>query len=249
MSVLRLVCRCFLALAVFPANCGVRSRSRRAQIGASSAADSATRGRVAEALGPDGHAARPRRPGNRPRRGRDAMPPMPITGIETAADTAATCSSAIARTAGPETPPVPPAEPRLARARVERHALERVDERDGVGARPPRPRPPPPRGRSRWASASRSAASRWPGARARARGAVSSGSAPMTSPVSTFGQDTLSSISATSSRSPTASGQAGELVAAEAHHRHAQRHRQLGELGQVALEEARRGPCSAGRSS
>ena len=52
----------------------------------------------------------------------------------------------------------------------------------------------------------------------------------MTSPVSTFGQDTFSSSIATSSRAPTRRDQPRELVAAEAHDGDDQRHGQLRQL-------------------
>ena len=68
--------------------------------------------------------------------------------------------------------------------------------------------------------------------------AVSPGSAPMISPVSTFGQETLSSSAATSSRSANASTSVATSLAREAHDVDDQRHRQLGELGQVVREVA-----------
>ena len=66
----------------------------------------------------------------------------------------------------------------------------------------------------------------------------SAGSAPMSSPVFTFGQETFSSIAATSSRASTASTSGADLGGGRAHHVGDQRHRQLGELGQVVLEVA-----------
>ena len=131
------------------------------------------------------------------------MPPIPITGIATRAATAWTCCSAIARTAGPETPPVVP----------------------------PSHGPPPPGSSAMplsvlisetasapasWAAAATASGSlafgvsltisgRSESVRTRSTAlAVSAGSAPITSPVSTFGQETLSSIIDTSVRSPTA---------------------------------------------
>ena len=71
----------------------------------------------------------------------------------------------------------------------------------------------------------------------------------MTRPVSTFGQETFSSTSATSSRAATALDERGQLVAGEAHHRDHQRHRQLGQLRQVVREEAVEALVRAARSS
>ena len=78
---------------------------------------------------------------------------------------------------------------------------------------------------------------------------VSSGCSPTISPEWTLGQETLSSIAATSSRSATAVDQPRELLGARRHHRDDQRHRQLGQLRQVLARGTPRGPCSAARSS
>ena len=63
--------------------------------------------------------------------------------------------------------------------------------------------------------------------------AVSSGCSPTISPDWTLGQETLSSIAATSSRSRDRLDEPRELLAARRHHRDDQRHRQLGQLRQV----------------
>ena len=68
--------------------------------------------------------------------------------------------------------------------------------------------------------------------------ATSSGSAPMTSPVSTFGQETLSSSAGHLVALRERGDEPGHLVAAEAHHVDDQRNRQLGQLGQVVGEVA-----------
>ena len=145
----------------------------------------------------------------------DAIPPIPTTGIPTRARHRGDLLQGDRPHRGAREAAGAAAQPRLARPRVERHALERVEQRDGVAPRPPRrPRPPPP-GRWRWGSASRSAASRSAARTAPPRAAVSAGSAPMIRPLSTLGQETLSSISATSSRSadrarPARPGRRGE---------------------------------------
>ena len=73
---------------------------------------------------------------------------------------------------------------------------------------------------------------------ARAARPSSPGSAPMSRPVSTFGQETLSSSAATSSRSSTRLDQRGDLARGRAHDVGDQRDRQPRELGQVLLEVA-----------
>ena len=67
---------------------------------------------------------------------------------------------------------------------------------------------------------------------------VSLGCSPTIRPEWTLGQETLSSIAATSSRSADRLDQARELLAAGRHHRDDQRHRQLGQLRQVLGQEA-----------
>ena len=68
--------------------------------------------------------------------------------------------------------------------------------------------------------------------------AVSVGCSPTIRPEWTLGQETLSSIAATSSRSADAADQLRELLPARRHHRDDQRHRQLGQPRQVLGEEA-----------
>ena len=68
------------------------------------------------------------------------------------------------------------------------------------------------------------------------------GSAPMIIPVSTFGQETLSSSAATSSRSANAATSVADLLAGEAHDVDDQRDRQLGELRQVVRRGSRARP-------
>ena len=130
-----------------------------------------------------------------------AMPPMPITGMPTALATDRTCSSAIARTAGPDTPPVvPPSQGWRVRGSSAIPLSVLISETASA---------PASSAASATAAGSvafgvsftisgRSVSGR---TRSTAR-AVSAGSAPITRPVSTFGQDTFSSISATSSLSP-----------------------------------------------
>ena len=72
----------------------------------------------------------------------EAIPPMPITGIATRSATACDLLQRDRAHGRPRHAPGAAAEPRPSAARVERHALERVDQRHRVG--PGRPRPPPP---------------------------------------------------------------------------------------------------------
>ena len=132
-----------------------------------------------------------------------AIPPIPITGISTAAATAADLLERDRADRGARDPAGAPPSHGSPRLRVERHALERVDERDGVGAAllGGGGHRGGVRGVRRQLHDQRLRAER---AHALDRRAVSAGSAPITRPVSTFGQDTFSSSIATSSRSPTA---------------------------------------------
>ena len=68
--------------------------------------------------------------------------------------------------------------------------------------------------------------------------ASSRGSAPMTSPVLTFGHETLSSIADDLVALGEGGDQAGDVLARRAHDVDDQRHRQLGELRQVLVEVA-----------
>ena len=103
---------------------------------ASSAATRAPGQRVAERLGAD-------------RRRRSAPASQQVVRVTAGLDPAharrsgsrpargprATCASATARTAGPDTPPVPPpSHGSPGRRGCKRHAAQRVDQRDGVGA-------------------------------------------------------------------------------------------------------------------
>ena len=79
--------------------------------------------------------------------------------------------------------------------------------------------------------------------------AVSAGSAPMIRPLSTFGQETLSSSADDLVPRPDGLDERGDLIAAVAHDVDDQRHGQPGELREVVAEVALERPCSAGRSS
>src|SRR5829696_2025801 len=134
----------------------------------------------------------------------DSIPPMPTTGTRTACATLATCCSAIARTAGPETPPVPAP----SQGRPDPRGSSAVPLSVLISDRASAP--------ASWAAAPTAAGSvalgvsltisglSVSGLRRSTERAVSPGSAPMIRPVSTLGQEKLSSISATSSRSATA---------------------------------------------
>ena len=133
---------------------------------------------------------------------------MPITGTLTRAATADTCASAIARTAGPERPPVPPpSQAAPGRSAAERaSAIARSVLMSDTASAPPACAAAAQLatsavfGVSFTISGLRVRGRRW--ARTRSSWA---GSAPMSRPVRTLGQDTLSSIAAISSRAWQAS--------------------------------------------
>ena len=88
--------------------------------------------------------ARARASGTRAASSPVRMPPSPTTGMRTARASACTIASATGLIAGPESPPVTLAQPRPARRRVDRHAAQRVDRAQRVGALAPPPRARPP---------------------------------------------------------------------------------------------------------
>ena len=138
-----------------------------------------------------------------------------MTGIATAAATPAHLVERDRPHRGPGEAAAAGAEPGPPRRRVERARLQRVDQRDRVGPALLGGRPRPPPGRRRSGSASRSAASAVSGRSASQQRAASRPAARRRSgPECTFGQETLSSIAATSSRPPTRLDQRRELLAA-----------------------------------
>ena len=193
--------------------------------------------RVAEALGPDRDQ---RRPGGEEfervgaaRRSR----PCRSTGSPTAAATARTWASAIGRTAGPERPPWPAAEPGSPVAGSIALAFS-VLISETASAPPSSAATATAAGSATFGVSFTISGFAVSGRSASSSAAVSAGCSPTIRPEWTLGQETLSSIAATSSRSPTAVDQARELLAAGRHHRDDQRHRQLGQLRQVLGEEA-----------
>ena len=129
----------------------------------------------------------------------------------------------------------------------ERQRSQRVDQRDRI--RPARLAPPARRPRHRPCSASASRSAACPSARAPRRTTASSwrGSAPMSSPVFTFGHDTFSSTAAISARCVAGLHQLGELRRGGAHHVRDQRRRQVASscgqvLGQIARQALVRQP-------
>ena len=162
---------------------------------------------------------------------------MPITGIDTAAETAATCSSAIARTAGPETPPLPPPS-HGSRVRGWRAMPLSVLTSETASA---------PARSAAVATAGRIARI---GRQLDDQRLLGGGAHPLECAGGLIGvrahdqagldvrtghveldQGHLVALA-------HPSGEGRQLVAAEAHHRHAERHRQLGQLRQVARQEA-----------
>ena len=178
-------------------------------------------------------------------------PPMPTIGIATARGDRADLRERDRADRRARQPAGAAAEPRLARLRgCERHPAQRVDQRDGVGAgllRPPRR--PPATSAAFGVSLTISGLAVSGRTRVEQRARVSPGRRRSSSPVSTFGQETLSSSAATSSRSANALDERGQLLAAEAHHVDDQRHRQRGELRAGRARGSPRAPCWAARSS
>ena len=130
-------------------------------------------------------------------------PPIPTTGIVTRSATSATWASAIGRTAGPDTPPVPPpshGSPLSGASAIPLRVLisETASAPASCAARATAPG-------SVALGVSLTISGLPVSGRTRSRrAAVSEGSAPMTSPLSTLGHDTLSSSATTSSRSAKA---------------------------------------------
>ena len=170
---------------------------------------------------------------------RSAPRPCRRWGSLTRSRTSRTCASATARTAGPETPPVSAAEPRLARSRAGPAPCRARVLMSETASAP-------------WRSAAAATAAgdaqlgvsftisglAVRGRTASSSAAVSPGSAPISSPVLTFGHETLSSIAATSARAATAATSSPTSASARAHDVDDQRHRERRELGQVLGQEA-----------
>ena len=171
-----------------------------------------------------------------------ATPPMPTIGSSTrAAGIDGGECDRLQRRAGE--PAGAALETRPERPLVEREAADRVHEREAVGARGLGRAGDARRCPGRRARASRRAVARSPrGRRRRSRRRVSGAS-------STFGQERLSSIAATSSRRRAAAQTSRVVGGREAADRDPERHAELAQPRQVLGEEARRCPGSRGRSS
>ncbi len=140
--------------------------------------------------------------GNRGHRRPLSMPPIPITGTLTSPATRRTWSSATGRTAGPERPPLP-APSQGSRVPGSRPVARSVLISDTASAPPSSAASATAAGSAVFGVSFTISGFSVSGRRAEQSASVSAGCSPTIRPDLTFGQETLSSIAATSSRSPT----------------------------------------------
>ena len=181
--------------------------------------------------------ASPRRRGIRARRRRSRSPPCRRSADPTAAATARTWATAIGRTAGPERPPWPAASAGLAAWPGRSRSAFSVLISETASAPPSSAATATAAGSATFGVSLTINGFSVSGRSASSSAAVSPGCSPTISPEWTLGQETLSSIAATSSRSATASTRRANSSWLGRHHRDDQRHRQLGQLRQVLGEE------------